>query len=432
MNDSINKLRNHVLDLEPDFRAILEKVPVDKYLKRLLEIKISLIKLHMFLINFRPFDSHIIMASFNTEFSYLRAPYEELSSSFRTNKRKIEKELSFCLSHIKNMHKNSNNIDRHQAVGSIEGLCSRVKGFKEKMLDLYEEEDKWVQICEARINSLYSPNSSKTKIIRHLADHYYRQDKDLIANSISAKAQIEPMTEYFFFTKFKKIQEDMLKKDLGSALDWCDSHKSKLKKLSSPLEFDLKLQKFIEFIRSQNFCGGILYARTNLSKFPQYQKEIQKAMMLLAVSNRPEDFSEYQLLLSDSKWNELIQLVHKEMLRVYSMSAESVFNVVLRAGFLALKHPLCQTSDKVDGCPLCNPNIQALAVHIHYACQSHTSMICRILNVVMDENNPPVALPNGQTYSEQGIKTITQDQKITCPVTGAVFNTKQVFKLFVV
>ena len=120
------------------------------------------------------------------------------------------------------------------------------------------------------------------------------------------------------------------------------------------------------------------------------------------------------------------------MLRVYSFTTESSLSIILRAGFIALKNPLCESDNKTGNCPLCTKEFQKLANKIPYACHSHTSMICRILKVVMDEYNPPAALPNGQTYSEEGIKQITHDQKIVCPVTGAVFNSKQVSKLFIV
>lgn len=120
------------------------------------------------------------------------------------------------------------------------------------------------------------------------------------------------------------------------------------------------------------------------------------------------------------------------MLRVYSFSNESPLSILLRAGFLALKNPVCETENKVDSCPLCRKDFQRLASSIPYACHSHTSIICRILHSVMDEYNPPVALPNGQTYSEEGIKKITFDSKIVCPVTKSVFNAKQVSKLYIV
>ena len=369
----------------------------------------------------------------NTEYSYLRAPYEELSSTFRTNKRKIEKELSFALSHIKNMHNNTPNLDRHQSLATLQGISSRLSAFKDQLLDLYSEEDVWINNCESRINSLNSPNAERTKILRMVSEHYSRQDNFPMASHIADQAQITPLTEIHFFQKHKQIKESLLHKDLAPALDWCDRHKSKLKKISSPLEFYLKLQKFIEFIRQQNNCGGILYARTHFAKFPEHQNEIQKAMMLLVVGQRPNEFSDYHCLLEESKWAGLVDLFQQEYLRVYSYPTEGSLSIVLRAGLVALKNPLCESEGgRVEQCPLCNKEFQALALKLPYACHSHTRLVCRILRVVMDEHNPPVTLPNGQTYSMLGIKKITKDNRVVCPITGAVFNANQVSKLFIV
>lgn len=372
------------------------------------------------------------MSSSNADFTFFRSPYEDLSSKFRTNKRRIEKELNFALSNLKNMKNNNQNLDRAQALATISGLTSRLTSFKDKLIDLYEEEDSSLQILDKRVTSLNSSEYSKSKLLRYITEHYCRKGRFDISQSIAAKSSIEPLTEISFFQKAKKISADLQSRDLTSALEWCDCHKYKLKKLKSSIEFYLKLQKFVEFIRVQNFCGGIMFARSYLAKYPDHQNDIQKAMMLLVVGNKPNEFTEYQDMLSDEKWDWLIKLFYSEMLRVYSFSSESTIGVVLRAGFLALKNPLCESENKTEGCPLCNKEMQALAVKIPYACHSHTSIICRILHVTMDEHNPPFALPNGQTFSEQGIKKITNEQKIVCPITGAVFNAKQATRVYIV
>ncbi|OMJ75346.1 hypothetical protein SteCoe_25543 [Stentor coeruleus] len=370
--------------------------------------------------------------SSNADFTYFRSPYEDLSSTFRTNKRKIEKELNFTLSNLKNMKNNKQNLDRTQALATISGLSSRLTSFKDKLIDLYEEEDNSLQIINHRLSSLNSSEYYKSKLLRYITEYYCRKGRFDISQSIANKSSIVPLTEISFFQKAKKICADLQSRDLSSALEWCDCHKYKLKKIKSSIEFYLKLQKFIELIRVQNFCGGILFARSHLAKYPDHQNDIQKAMMLLVIGNKPNEFIEYQDLLNEAKWDWLIKLFYNEMLRVYSFSSESTIGVILRAGFLALKNPLCESENKAEGCPLCNREIQDLAVKIPYACHSHTSIICRILHVTMDEHNPPVVLPNGQTFSEQGIKKITQDNKIVCPVTRAVFNTKQVTRVYIV
>lgn len=121
------------------------------------------------------------------------------------------------------------------------------------------------------------------------------------------------------------------------------------------------------------------------------------------------------------------------MLRVYSMTTESVFSITLRSGLAALKTPLCVKPEcRSEECPMCQTLFQTLVSDMPYAHHSHSSLLCRILGTIMTEHNQPVALPNGQAFSEQGLKKITKDCKIICPKTGEQFNSQQVSKIYIV
>ena len=52
-------------------------------------------------------------------------------------------------------------------------------------------------------------------------------------------------------------------------------------------------------------------------------------------------------------------------------------------------------------CPVCSENIGKLAKSLPSSSHPGTSLICRISGEIMDHNNPPVALPNGELYSDK-------------------------------
>lgn len=113
------------------------------------------------------------------------------------------------------------------------------------------------------------------------------------------------------------------------------------------------------------------------------------------------------------------------------MSTDSPLNVIIKAGLMALKTPLCLRNDsKLDTCPLCYRKFEELARELPMATKTYTSLICRILGFAMNENNPPLALPNGQAYSALGIKRIKKNDKIECPVTQKQFSDKQLIKIY--
>jgi hypothetical protein len=51
--------------------------------------------------------------------------------------------------------------------------------------------------------------------------------------------------------------------DLSEALSWCNTHKTKLAKNNSKLEFKLRIQEFMELIKEDEFDQAIIYARSN-------------------------------------------------------------------------------------------------------------------------------------------------------------------------
>ena len=62
--------------------------------------------------------------------------------------------------------------------------------------------------------------------------------------------------------------------------------------------------------------------------------------------------------------------------------------------------------------------------------RNHTSLLCRILQQAMNELNVPLALPNGQVYSELGIKQRTRNGSVKCPITSQIFQAKDISKIY--
>jgi len=65
------------------------------------------------------------------------------------------------------------------------------------------------------------------------------------------------------------------------ALAWCSENKSKLKKLESTLEFNLRLQEYIELIKQHRLHDAINYARKHFGNWVDvHLKEIQKVYFI--------------------------------------------------------------------------------------------------------------------------------------------------------
>ena len=51
-------------------------------------------------------------------------------------------------------------------------------------------------------------------------------------------------------------------------------------------------------------------------------------------------------------------------------------------------------------CPVCTEPLSELAKPLPYSHCAQSHLICALSGKVMDDNNPPMALPNGYVYGE--------------------------------
>uniref|UniRef100_A0A672HQX8 E3 ubiquitin-protein transferase MAEA n=1 Tax=Salarias fasciatus TaxID=181472 RepID=A0A672HQX8_SALFA len=101
--------------------------------------------------------------------------------------------------------------------------------------------------------------------------------------------------------------------------------------------------------------------------------------------------------------------------------------------------PVCHqdTCYKEDGtsknpdCPVCSKSLNKLAQPLPMAHCANSRLVCKISGEVMNENNPPMMLPNGYVYGYNSLLSIRQDDKVVCPRTKEVFNFSQAEKVYI-
>ncbi|XP_049645694.1 E3 ubiquitin-protein transferase MAEA isoform X3 [Suncus etruscus] len=101
--------------------------------------------------------------------------------------------------------------------------------------------------------------------------------------------------------------------------------------------------------------------------------------------------------------------------------------------------PLCYQDPcyKEDGssrspdCPVCSRSLNQLAQPLPMAHCANSRLVCKISGDVMNENNPPMMLPNGYVYGYNSLLSIRQDDKVVCPRTKEVFHFSQAEKVYI-
>jgi macrophage erythroblast attacher len=149
--------------------------------------------------------------------------------------------------------------------------------------------------------------------------------------------------------------------------------------------------------------AAIQYAQKYFSSWAEtHMREIQHAMALLSY-NPHTRFGVYSDLFSNARWEQLIAQFRQDNFALNALTAQPLLKMALQAGLSALKTPTCyQMENKNVHCPVCDTNVLGpLADHLPYAHQVNSVSVCRISGAIMNEDNPPMVLPNGQVYSKK-------------------------------
>ncbi|XP_078534768.1 E3 ubiquitin-protein transferase MAEA isoform X2 [Lissotriton helveticus] len=236
------------------------------------------------------------------------------------------------------------------------------------------------------------------------------------------------------FLTAKEVEESLERQETMTCLAWCHDNKSRLRKMKSCLEFSLRIQEFIELIRQNKRLDAVRHARKHFSQAEGSQlEEVRQVMGMLAF---PSDthISPYKDLLDPARWRMLIQQFRYDNYRLHQLGNNSVFTITLQAGLSAIKTPQCYKEDgtsKNPDCPVCSKSLNKLAQPLPMAHCANSRLVCKISGDVMNENNPPMMLPNGYVYGYNSLLSIRHDDKVICPRTKEVFNFSQAEKVYI-
>lgn len=213
------------------------------------------------------------------EYSFVRAPYEELNRSFRNSQKIIEKELTQTVNGVAELEKRKEKMSKDDACRNLDKLVNKLQGLKRKVEEAMKEEEALIQRSKLRLEHLATIADADLKdvsgdvqrryytvrLYRFIVDYLLRNGYYKSAIELAKDTNITELVDIDIFLNSKKVEESLQNHDCKEALKWCNDNRSKLKKINSTLEFELHLQECIELIREQKFVDAIQYARKNLA-----------------------------------------------------------------------------------------------------------------------------------------------------------------------
>ncbi|KAK7531347.1 negative regulation of gluconeogenesis [Phyllosticta citribraziliensis] len=359
----------------------------------------------------------------------LRMPYELARKNFKTAQRYAEREQTYILKELKNTTSAaasaSQTGDATQTLSQLDNMINRMQGLKRKLETLHTEESNIQRATKTRIqhlDDLYGIPSladvkyeewSKVRLDRLLVDYLLRSGYGESAKALAKEKDIEELVDVDAFVQCEKISESLRNGRCQEALAWCGDNKQGLKKLESNLEFELRLQQYIEMVRSgntQKLMEATMHARKYLAPHHDNQFAIRAAGLLAFPPDTPAE--PYRSLYSSDRWQKLADLFMKTHHTLYSLPPRPLLHIALTAGLSALKTPSCHsqytsssanaTSTSTSVCPICSTELNELARNVPYA--HHTKS-----NVEDD----PVVLPTGRIYGRS--RLMEMNQKLGTP-----------------
>ncbi|CAO2649284.1 Nn.00g066690.m01.CDS01 [Neocucurbitaria sp. VM-36] len=404
-------------------------------------------------------ESHLLLDQ-----PLLRMPYELSRRNFKNAQRVIEHSSTALTTSLTATTKSASKTGAPDAtLDSLDSMISKMQGLKRKLEGLHEEEQRIHRSAKARLRhlqDLYEVQSlvdvkydewSRTRLSRLLVDYLLREGYSESAAHLAQSKGISELVDVDAFVACHRVERSLREgRSTAAALEWCKEHGKELKKGGSMLEFELRLQQYIELVRQGHEAGlsgmegvdmqdgmngvsiggggetKLVEARAHAKKYLSSSADfelLRRAAGLLAY--KPWDEVEpYATLYSPSRWNQLATLFLSTHHNLYSLPPRPLLHIALSAGLSALKTPACHSaytsssanasSSSTTVCPICSTELNELARNVPYA--HHTKSIVE---------NDPVVLPNGRIYGSERLRLFnekvgTEKGWVRDPISGVV------------
>ncbi|KAH8853884.1 E3 ubiquitin-protein transferase MAEA [Schistosoma japonicum] len=420
------------------------------------------------------------------EYTTVKASYESLNKRYRRNHRDMEKGIAAL---NKSLDELENATDITKATVALSKVLETVCGAKRKAEYVCFEERKLLKSCKRRIGHLsqlylldsgsFSRNSDEmnldnahnqktedlmykfssgesdttlkprsvnafderalclARFQRHLTDYLFTSGQPLSALKFAQeKPELGDLCMMEVFDEAVIIEKALLEGDTGPAFSWLQEANFKLKKNDSYYEFDLRVFEFYLLVKQGKRIEAIQHARKYMNSVKQADDyratKLGQAMILLAMRTPEELQNKADQNKLTEKW--IVKRTHEVLMEFYAYSIYTPFQLAVNAGITAIKTHYCYNPNTQHrDCAVCHPLINQLAVNLPFARHDHSILTCYKTGLPMNDENPPMSLPNGYVYSQKGIAELTRpDGTITCPRSGKTFDASEVQRVYIV
>lgn len=181
----------------------------------------------------------------------------------------------------------------------------------------------------------------KTRLDRMIVEHFLRLGAWESAEQLAVRSGIRDLTNLDIFQTSREVEVDLASHKTAKCTVWCNDNKTKLRKINSTIEFQLRVQEFVELIREDRRVDAVKHAQKHFPDFYQDQlKDIRQCMALLAFPTTTE-IEPYKSLFNPKRWDELVLNFRSENYRIFQLASQSVLSVAVQVIVYILRGKCC-------------------------------------------------------------------------------------------
>jgi macrophage erythroblast attacher len=382
----------------------------------------------------------------------VRVPLELIHRHFRLRQKRVDRELEDAVAEVK--------------CGCTDWnlLAERLTLLKEQSRKWREEERADLHILRTRVDGMLEKQHLEFCCECAIVEWFARIGHASLARQ--AQAVSSPQCQVHMNTQpISEIDEctaSLRRRNTSAALGWIQANASRLRRMGSSIEFQLRKREFVELVRRKELSPALELASLHLAPAAKAasddtgdvsrncMQQLQQVMSMLAFPNPAScGVSEIEKLFDDASWGDLALDFATAAFSALGFHRHPMLMSMLSIGLAALKTTACGTAGATYGlqqnachsngmvrlCPLCSVDFFACsAAATPMLKRSHTLILCPILRCPTTDRNPPLALPNGYVYAAQTVEVMTSDDKshVLCPLTGSMFAATEVRKVYIV
>ncbi|KAJ2159169.1 GID complex subunit containing RING finger motif [Coemansia sp. RSA 552] len=381
---------------------------------------------------------------------FMKAPLEQLKRTVRQSQKAVEQEAAQVSAELGRLAAAQAELGADEVDRQLGELTERLLALKRRLAEARQEEAQLIEKSKLRavdLSELSKFESSQqpefqrwcqARLDRVLVDYMLRNGHVETAQMLARGRAVEHFADSELFELVMRTEHELrANQSCTGALRWCSENRSALRKIQSPLEFELRLQEFVELARERRTPEAITYAKTHLTPWSEQQMgRIERAMALLAFSPDTR-CPPYRNMFDKGRWTQLALEFRSVIFRMFSLPTQPLLHLLLQTGLSALKTPACISDDPTEhnrNCPVCQTEtLGKLAKDLPLSHHVNSNLVCRITGEKMNEDNPPMRLPNGYVYSLNALAEMAAKYSgsIKCPRTDQVFDMGDAKKLFI-